>query len=130
MKRAIIDRQTLCHQQTAVRLSTPLTRLSTYGYRAYSVAAVRIWITVSRRISHLLRHSCLLPSLEDIILLTLLSLICRAREVTVIYGHVNVLTYLLTHCSVHPSSGEYRVALSMTLVSCRPGQQTLLHKVV
>ena len=74
------------------KLSIPRTRLSTYGDRAFPVAAVRICNSLPQHITFCSVTSCLLLSLEDILLRTLLAVI------TVICGHVSrsyllILTY-------------------------------------
>jgi len=58
-------------------LSIPRTRLTTYGVRALPVAAIRIWILEQSSAAYHICcvTSCLLLSLEDILLRTLLSVI-------------------------------------------------------
>jgi len=64
-------------------LSVPRTRLSTYGDRAFPVAAVRIWNSLPQHVTSAPSLPRLLHSLEDILLRTVLFInFCRACEVT------------------------------------------------
>jgi len=76
-------------------LFVPRTRLSTYGDRAFPVAAVPIWNSLLQHITSAPSLSVFCSRLKTILLRTLLHVITVVVP-TVIYGRVKYRSYLLT----------------------------------